>query len=61
MTVDFTKDDAAGAKVRDANGGDELSPTVHIGSRYLPNPRLADVRRALGPWRGEASTFAPPS
>lgn len=46
-TVDFTTDAAAAAEVRGANGGDELSPTVHVGSRYLPNPRLNDVRRAL--------------
>lgn len=46
-TVKFPKDEAASAKVRDANHGNELSPTVEVGHRYLSNPSLNDIRQAL--------------
>jgi mycoredoxin len=45
--VDFTKDEAAAASVRAANDGDELSPTVRVGERFLSNPSLEEVRRAM--------------
>ncbi len=32
---------------RTHDGGDELVPTVQIGSAVLSNPRVSDVRRAL--------------
>lgn len=45
-TVDFSRSEAAAAEVRDANDGDELSPTVKVGRRYLSNPNLKAVQEA---------------
>ena len=45
--VDISHDDEAARVVRVANGGDELTPTVRIGDRYLSNPSLREVRAGL--------------
>lgn len=45
--VDIWADRAQGAVVRDANGGDEVVPTVQVGSRFLTNPTLDEVLEAL--------------
>lgn len=45
-TVRHSEDEAAAALVRDANHGDEVSPTVRVGDRYLINPSVKDIRRA---------------
>lgn len=34
--------------VREANGGDELVPTVKVGDQFLPNPSVEEVLEALG-------------
>jgi mycoredoxin len=42
------EDPAAAAEVRSVNGGDELVPTVRIGTgRYLSNPSYREVVTAL--------------
>lgn len=45
--IDIWQDEDAARVVREANGGDELVPTVRVGGRYLSNPRVADVAAAL--------------
>jgi mycoredoxin len=35
--------------VREANGGDELVPTVQVGEQFLPNPSVDEVLTALRP------------
>jgi mycoredoxin len=44
--VRFRNDEAGAALVRDANGGDEISPTVRIGDRWLTNPSWRLVAEA---------------
>lgn len=44
----FRRDEEGAARVRDANGGNEVSPTVLVGDTYLVNPSLRAVRAALG-------------
>lgn len=44
--VRFRDDEAAAAGVRNAGDGNELSPTVRVGRRYLSNPSVRDVRAA---------------
>lgn len=43
--VRFGDDEAASAKIREVNGGNEISPTVRIGQKFLTNPSVRDVRR----------------
>lgn len=45
--VNIWQDTSAADLVRAHNGGDELVPTVQIGSAVLSNPSVSDVRRAL--------------
>lgn len=65
--VNIWSEPDASRRVRDANGGDELVPTVHIGDTFLGNPTLRQVRAALnahlaesreGERAGEAVTSA---
>jgi mycoredoxin len=43
----FRDDEEAAALVRQANGGNEVSPTVLVGGTYLANPSVRAVRAAL--------------
>jgi mycoredoxin len=46
--VQFRNDEAGAARVRAANGGEEISPTVRIDDRWLTNPSwrlVADASR----------------
>ena len=43
--VHFGDDEAAAAKVREVNGGNEISPTVRVGQKFLTNPSVREVRR----------------
>ena len=43
----FRDDEAGAAAVRAVNDGNEISPTVRIGPRYLTNPSLREVRAAV--------------
>jgi len=46
--VNIWADPDAAAVVRSVNDGDELVPTVRVGSdRYLSNPRYREVRAAM--------------
>ena len=45
--VDVTRDQAASARVRAANGGNETVPTVFVGDHAATNPRPAWVRERL--------------
>jgi mycoredoxin len=54
-SVRFRDDEEAATHVRAVNGGNEISPTVHIAGRWLPNPAWREVRDAasgVGPRRG---------
>lgn len=43
----FRADEEAAALVREANGGNEVSPTVLVRGTYLINPSVRAVRAAL--------------
>lgn len=43
----FRADEDAAARVRAANGGDEVSPTVLVRNTCLTNPSVREVRAAL--------------
>ena len=45
--VKFGRDSDADKAVRSVNDGNEISPTVRIGDRYLSNPTVHQVRQAL--------------
>lgn len=45
--VNVYRDAAADRAVRDANHGDQLTPTVWVGGRVLSNPSADEVRAAL--------------
>ncbi len=45
--VRFRDDEAAATAVRSHNDGNEISPTVLIGQRYLTNPGVRAVREVL--------------
>jgi mycoredoxin len=47
--VTFGQDATADEAVRNINGGDEISPTVRIGDRYLTNPSIRQIREAMAP------------
>jgi glutaredoxin len=43
--IRFGQDPAADAAVRDVNDGNEVSPTVRVGDRYLTNPTVRQIRQ----------------
>jgi glutaredoxin len=43
-SVRFGVDPESDAAVRAANSGNEVSPTVRVGDRYLGNPTLGQIR-----------------
>ncbi len=45
-SVRFRDDEDGAARVRDVNGGNEISPTVRIADRWLTNPGWRQVRDA---------------
>ena len=45
-SVRFRDDEDGAAQVREATGGLELSPTVHVNGQWLANPRWYEVVRA---------------
>lgn len=45
-SVRFRDDEDGAARVRDVNRGNEVSPTVRIGDRWLTNPGWREVRDA---------------
>ena len=47
-SVDIWADRTQAAMVAQANGGDELVPTVRVGDQYLANPALDELLTAIG-------------
>ena len=47
-SVRFRDDEEGAARVRDANEGNEISPTVQVAGRWLTNPGWREVRDAGG-------------
>jgi glutaredoxin len=47
-SVRFRDDERGAASVREINGGNEISPTVRVGSRWLTNPSWREVVQARG-------------
>ena len=47
-SVDIWADRAQAAVVAEANGGDELVPTVRVGAQFLANPALDELLTAIG-------------
>jgi mycoredoxin len=45
-SIRFRDDESGAARVRAANGGLEISPTVHVNGQWLTNPHWRVVRRA---------------
>lgn len=45
--VNVHEDDAANARVRELNDGNELTPTVLIGEDVYRNPDATEIREAL--------------
>ena len=45
-SVRFRDDEYGATRVREANGGNEISPTVRVAGRWLTNPGWRDVRDA---------------
>lgn len=45
-SVRFRDDEDGTARVREVNGGNEISPTVHVAGRWLSNPGWRAVRDA---------------
>jgi len=45
-SVRFRDDEDGAARAREVNDGREISPTVHIGGRWLTNPGWREVRDA---------------
>lgn len=45
-SVRFRDDEDSAARVREVNDGNEISPTVCIGDRWLANPGWREVRDA---------------
>jgi mycoredoxin len=45
--VTFGQDATADEAVRNINAGNEISPTVRIGDRYLTNPSVRKIREAM--------------
>lgn len=46
--VAFRDDEHGAARVRAVNGGDEISPTVLVGDRWLTNPGWREVAELAG-------------
>lgn len=46
-SVDIWEDRGQAEVVREANGGDELVPTVQVGERFFGNPSIDEVLWAL--------------
>ena len=46
-TVNVWRDPAASEFVRTNNGGDEVVPTVRVGTSILRNPTLGQIRTAV--------------
>jgi hypothetical protein len=44
--VRFRDDEAGAARVREVNGGNEISPTVQVGPCWLTNPTWREVASA---------------
>jgi mycoredoxin len=44
--VNIWEDEAAARTVREANGGNELVPTVRVADTFLSNPTLRQIKRA---------------
>jgi hypothetical protein len=45
--IRFGEDADADADARSAGGGNQISPTVGVGSHYLVNPPLHEIRKVL--------------
>ena len=45
--VTFGQDATADEAVLNINGGNEISPTVRVGDRYLTNPSVRQIREAM--------------
>jgi mycoredoxin len=45
--IRFGEDADADAAARSAGGGNQISPTVSVGSQYLVNPALHEIRKVL--------------
>jgi mycoredoxin len=56
--VQFRADEAAAARVRARNGGNEISPTVRIGDMYLSNPPASAVVETRRRWIEETGSVA---
>jgi mycoredoxin len=58
----FRDGEVGAARVREANGGNEISPTVHVGNRWLTNPSWREVALAhrARQDRRAAGTAVPP-
>jgi glutaredoxin len=48
-SIRFRDDEEGAARVREVNGGNEISPTVRVGGRWLTNPSWRQVLDASGP------------
>ena len=48
-SVRFRDDENGAARVREVNGGNEISPTVNIAGRWLTNPSWREVKAASSP------------
>ncbi|GAA4416881.1 hypothetical protein GCM10023148_14400 [Actinokineospora soli] len=46
-SVRFRDDEEGAARVREVNGGNELSPTVRVGDTWLSNPSAKAVAAAV--------------
>lgn len=44
-SVRFGDDEAGDAQVRSVNGGNEISPTVHVNGAWLTNPSWREVAK----------------
>lgn len=47
VAVRFRDDEVGAAHVREVNSGNEISPTVRVGDRWLTNPRWREVVAAM--------------
>ena len=45
-SVRFRDDEVGASRVREVNGGNEISPTIHINDRWLTNPSWRQVAQA---------------
>lgn len=47
-SIRFRDDEPGAARVREVNGGSEISPTVRVGGRWLTSPSWRQVLDASG-------------